>query len=37
MAPDENREGFGQRYGVTILTIVIAALLVLVCIVQVKT
>ena len=36
MAPDENRESFGQRHGVTILTLVLAALFILVCIVQVK-
>ena len=37
MASDPNPDGFGSRHGVTILTIVIALLFVLVCIVQVRT
>lgn len=37
MASDEEPESFGQRHGVTILTIVLAALFILVCIVQVRT
>lgn len=37
MASEQQPETFGQRHGVTILTVVIAALFILVCIVQVRT
>jgi len=37
MATDQQPESFGQRHGVTILTVVIALLFILVCVVQVKT
>lgn len=36
MASEQQPESFGARHGVTILTVVIAVLFVLVCIIQVK-
>jgi hypothetical protein len=35
MAPDTEPASFGQRHGVTIMTIVLGTLLILVCLVQV--
>jgi hypothetical protein len=37
MASEQPPDSFGTRHGVTILTVVIALLFILVCIVQVKT
>ncbi len=37
MASDQQPESFGARHGVTILTVALALLIVLVCVVQVKT
>lgn len=36
-SPEDKPEGFGQRHGVTILTLMLVALIILVCIVQVRT
>jgi hypothetical protein len=36
MASDQQPDSFGARHGVTILTVVIATLFILVCIIQVK-
>jgi hypothetical protein len=36
MASEQQPDSFGTRHGVTILTVVLAALFILVCVVQVK-